>query len=95
MLCRFRVNPDPGVPGETDPPRDDREVLSVDDWAGIRRCIGRRGSRSGRSLGSVISKNPVKKAIADEGPPVYSRPSRGSAVDAEPVFLRLGVDICR
>lgn len=68
---------------KTDPPRDDREVLNVDDWAEIRRLHRAEGfpiRAIARQLG--ISKNTVKKAIADEGPPVYSRPARGSAVDA-------------
>ena len=55
----------------------------MDDWAEIRRLHRAEGfpiRAIARQLG--ISKNTVKKAIADEGPPVYSRPARGSAVDA-------------
>jgi len=63
----------------------------VDDWAEIRRLHRAEGfpiRAIARQLG--ISKNTVKKAIADEGPPVYSRPARGSAVDAfEPAIRAL------
>ena len=63
----------------------------MDDWAEIRRLFRAEGlpiRAIARRLG--VSKNTVKKAIADEGPPVYSRPARGSAVDAvEPAIRAL------
>jgi transposase len=58
-------------------------VISVEDWAEIRRL--HRAEQMpiraiARQLG--ISKNTVKRALASDRPPVYSRPSKGSAVDA-------------
>jgi transposase len=57
-------------------------VLKVEDWAEIRRLA--RGEQMpikaiARQLG--ISKNTVKRALACDEPPRYSRPPRGSAVD--------------
>ncbi len=57
-------------------------MLSVEDWAEIRRL-----HRSERMPIKVIarvmgcSKNTVKSALASDGPPRYTRPRRGSAVD--------------
>jgi transposase len=74
-----------------DPPRDDREVLNVEDWAEIRRLHRAEGMpirAVARQLG--LSKNTVKKALAAAGPPRYQRPARGSAVDAfEPAIREL------
>jgi transposase len=58
-------------------------VLSVEDWAEIRRL--RRAERMpikqiARVLG--VSKNTVKRAVAADGPPRYARVPRGSIVDA-------------
>jgi transposase len=57
-------------------------VLSVEDWAEIRRL--RRAeqmpiSRVARMLG--ISRNTVKAALASDGPPRYQRPPKGSVAD--------------
>jgi transposase len=57
-------------------------VLSVEDWAEIRRL--RRAERMpikqiARVLG--VSKNTVKRALATDGPPHYARVPRGSVVD--------------
>lgn len=57
-------------------------MLSVEDWAEIRRL--HRAERLpikviARVLG--ISKNTVKAALALDGPPKYERPQRGSIVD--------------
>ena len=57
-------------------------MLKVEDWAEIRRLA--RGEQMpikaiARQLG--ISKNTVKRALACDEPPRYSRPPRGSAVD--------------
>jgi transposase len=66
-------------------------VLKVEDWAEIRRL--RRGEQMpikaiARHLG--ISKNTVKRALASDEPPRYSRAPRGSAVDAfEPAIREL------
>jgi transposase len=58
-------------------------VLSVEDWAEIRRL--RRVEKMpikviARTVG--CSKNTVKKALAAQGPPVYRRAQKGSVVDA-------------
>jgi transposase len=66
-------------------------VLSVEDWAEIRRL--RRAERLpisevARVLG--ISRNTVKAALASEGPPKYERAPAGSVVDeAEPRIREL------
>jgi transposase len=57
-------------------------VLSVEDWAEIRRL--RRAEQMpvaqiARVLG--ISRNTVKAALASDGPPRYHRPPRGSVTD--------------
>jgi len=57
-------------------------VLSVEDWAKIRRLHHNEGmpikviARAMR-----CSKNTVKAALRSEGPPKYQRPSRGSVAD--------------
>jgi len=58
-------------------------VLSVEDWAEIRRLHRSEGvpiKVIARVMG--ISKNTVKAALRSDGPPQYERPSRGSLVDA-------------
>ena len=61
-------------------------MLSVEDWAEIRRLA--RAEKMpvkaiARTLG--ISRNTVRAAIASDGPPKYERRSAGSIVDqAEP-----------
>jgi transposase len=57
-------------------------VLSVEDWAEIRRL--RRSERLSISeIARVlaISRNTVKAALASDGPPKYRRPAVGSVVD--------------
>lgn len=57
-------------------------MLSVEDWAEIRRLHRAEGlpiKVIARVLG--ISKNTVKSALADDAPPKYERPARGSIVD--------------
>ena len=57
-------------------------MLSVEDWAEIRRLHRAEGlpiKVIARVLG--ISKNTVKAALACDVPPVYQRPQRGSIVD--------------
>jgi transposase len=64
-------------------PGEDEGVLSVEDWAEIRRLY-----RAERMPIKVIarvmgcSKNTVKSALASEGPPRYERAWAGSIVDA-------------
>jgi transposase len=58
-------------------------VLSVEDWAEMRRLHRAEGmpiKQVARVMG--VSKNTVKRALAAERPPRYQRPSRGSVVDA-------------
>jgi transposase len=57
-------------------------VLSVEDWAEIRRLRVSEGvsiSEIARVLG--ISRNTVKAALASDGPPRYRRRAAGSVVD--------------
>jgi transposase len=57
-------------------------VLSVEDWAEIRRLHRSEGMPIkviARAVG--CSRNTVKRALAAQGPPVYRRPVRGSIVD--------------
>ena len=56
-------------------------VLSVEDWAEIRRLY--RAERMPiKVIARVVgcSKNTVRKALAAEGPPTYRRGPRGSVV---------------
>ena len=58
-------------------------MLSVEDWAEIRRLRRAEGlpiKMIARALG--VSRNTVRAAIASEGPPKYERKPAGSAVDA-------------
>jgi transposase len=58
-------------------------LLSVEDWAEIRRLHRAEGSpikMIARTLG--ISRNTVRAALVSEGPPKYERKPVGSAVDA-------------
>jgi transposase len=57
-------------------------VLSVEDWAEIRRLHRAEGmpiKQVARVMG--VSKNTVKRALAAGGPPRYQRAARGSIVD--------------
>jgi transposase len=66
-------------------------VLAVEDWAEIRRLHRAEGlpiKAIVRRLG--VSRNAVRRALASSSPPKYSRPPRGSAVDAfEPAIRAL------
>jgi Helix-turn-helix domain len=58
-------------------------VISVEDWAEIRRLHRSEGvsqAAIARRLG--ISRNTVARALASDRPPKYERAPRGSAVDA-------------
>jgi hypothetical protein len=58
-------------------------LLSVEDWAGIRRLHRAEGlpiKLIARTLG--ISRNTVRAALAADGPSKYERKPAGSAVDA-------------
>jgi transposase len=58
-------------------------VLSVEDWAEIRR-LHRAERMPIKQVARVMgcSKNTVKRALAADGPPRYQRAARGSVVDA-------------
>jgi Homeodomain-like domain len=58
-------------------------VLSVEDWAEIRRLHRAEGlpiKVIARTLG--VSRNTVRSALASDGPPRYERPAKGSVADA-------------
>ena len=58
-------------------------MLSVEDWAEIRRLHRAEGmpiKAIARVLG--VSRNTVRAALASDGPPKYERPPAGSVVDA-------------
>jgi transposase len=64
-------------------------VLSVEDWAEIRRLCRAEGmpvKAVARVMG--VSKNTVRRALAAEGPPRYHRSPRGSVVDASEPRIR-------
>jgi transposase len=60
-----------------------RRVLSVEDWAEIRRLRRAEGMPI-KAIARVMgcSKNTVKSALASDEPPHYRRAPRGSVVDA-------------
>jgi len=65
-------------------------VLSVEDWAEIRRLRGSERlsiSEVARVLG--ISRNTVRAAIASDRPPKYERRPAGSVVDAAEPRIKL------
>src|SRR5215468_6108766 len=64
-------------------PSQGGRVLSVEDWAEIRRLHRAEGlpiKAVARMLG--VSRNTVRAAIASDGPPKYERKPAGSIVDA-------------
>jgi transposase len=66
-------------------------VLAVEDWAEIRRLHLSEGV-SARAIARRlnVSRGTVARALASSGPPRYSRPPKGSAVDAfEPAIHAL------
>jgi transposase len=66
-------------------------VLSVEDWAEIRRLSKSEGlsiNEIVRQMG--VARNTVRAALRSDTPPAYSRAPKGSIVDAvEPEFRRL------
>jgi transposase len=57
--------------------------MSVEDWAEIRRLRTPEGMAIKAIVSKVgVSRNAVRRALACDGPPVYSRPPKGSVVDA-------------
>jgi transposase len=70
-------------------------VLSVEDWAEIRRLY--RAERMPiKGIARVVgcSKNTVRKALAAEQPPAYRRQARGSIVDAVEPRIRELLQAC-
>src|SRR5215471_10889902 len=70
-------------------PSQGGRVLSVEDWAEIRRLHRAEGlpiKVIARTLG--VSRNTVRAAIASEGPPKYERKPGGSIVDAAEPRIR-------
>jgi transposase len=73
----------------------DEGVLSVEDWAEIRRLHRSEGlpiKELARVLG--VARNTVRAALASDGPPRYKRTPAGSIVDAVEPRIRelLAVD---
>src|SRR5207248_1051742 len=70
---------------------EDEGVLSVEDWAEIRRLHRAEGlpiKMIARVLG--VSRNTVRTALASDAPPRYERTSNGSVVDeVEPRIRKL------
>lgn len=57
--------------------------MTVEDWAEVRRLRRSEGmaiKAISRKLG--VSRNAVRRALASDSPPTYSRPAKGSVVDA-------------
>jgi transposase len=70
-------------------------VLSVEDWAEIRR-LHRAERMSIKGIARVVgcSKNTVKKVCVADQLPVYRRQSRGSVVDAVESRIRELLQAC-
>jgi transposase len=66
-------------------------VLSVEDWAEIRRLHRAEGMPIKAIVRRTgVSRNAVRRALAADRPPKYERPARGSMVDAvEPQIREL------
>ena len=67
-----------------------KEVLDVEDWAEIRRLSRAEGlsiREISRRLG--LARNTVRSALRSEGPPVFDRKPRPSAVDAVEPQIRV------
>jgi transposase len=64
-------------------------VLSVEDWAEIRR-LHRAEGMPVKAIARVmkVSRNTVRAAVASDRPPKYQRPARGSIVDAAEPRIR-------
>ena len=71
-------------------------VLSVEDWAEIRRLY-RAERMPVKVIARVVgcSKNTVKSALAADQPPRYRRQPRGSVVDAVEPRIRELLQACR
>jgi transposase len=64
-------------------------VISVEDWAEIRRLHRSEGvSQAAIARRLRISRNTVARALASDRPPKYQRAPRGSAVDTVDARIR-------
>ncbi|GAA3874660.1 hypothetical protein GCM10022275_24470 [Tessaracoccus defluvii] len=90
-LCRRRVNSDPWCRAKVDPLGQSEGVISVEDWAEIRRLHKSEKMPTkaiARELG--VAWNTVRSALASDAPPRYQRVSAGSAIDVfEPKIREL------
>jgi transposase len=70
-------------------------VLSVEDWAEIRR-LHRAEGMPVKVIARVmkVSRNTVRSAIASDRPPKYQRPAKGSIVDAAEPRIRELLQAC-
>jgi transposase len=70
-------------------------VLSVEDWAEIRR-LHRAEKMPVKVIARVmkVSRNTVRAAIASDRPPRYERPAKGSIVDAAEPRIRELLQAC-
>ena len=71
-----------------------KELLSVEDWAEIRRLRRAEGlpiKTIARTLG--VSRNTVRAAVASDAPPKYERKPSGSAVDEFEDAIREQLDL--
>jgi transposase len=71
-------------------------VLSVEDWAEIRRLYRAPERMPIKVIARVLgcSKNTVRNALAADGPPTYRRGLRGSVVDAVEPRVRELLQAC-
>ena len=70
-------------------------MLSVEDWAEIRR-LHRAEGMPVKAIARVmkVSRNTVRAAIASDRPPKYQRPAKGSIVDAAELRIRELLKAC-
>ena len=70
-------------------------MLSVEDWAEIRR-LHRAEGMPVKAIARVmkVSRNTVRAAIASDRPPKYQRPAKGSIVDAVEPRIRELLQAC-
>src|SRR3954464_12832519 len=90
MPCRRRSKTRPWRRSKTRPPRQIGWVISVEDWALIRRLVaeGVPQRQVARDLGG--GRSTVARALAPDRPPKYERPAVPTAFTPfEPMVRRL------
>src|SRR3954464_12906753 len=90
MPCRRRSKTRPWRRSKTRPPRQIGWVISVEDWALIRRLVadGVSQRRVARDLG--VGRSTVEGALASDRPPRYERPAAATSFTAfEPAVRQL------